>query len=121
MNLFIVGKTIHVKLSPLEIRLFKKNGKLEAKIPLEEGIMMKYSLEKRDQGKMELAYGMNELRIFIPDHVVTKWLYNHVDHLEYFVQVDRFNYIKISIEKATQESERPFSQSQLENYIERLN
>lgn len=101
--------------------MFIKKGKLEAKIPLEEGATMKYSLEKRDHGEMELAYGMNELRIFIPDHIVSKWLYNHVNHLEYFVRVDRFNYIKISIEKANQESDRPFSQTQLENYIERLN
>lgn len=95
----INGNTVNVRLTSFELMQFRKNGFIQTNVPLdsEESSFIKYSLEQVDEGNLEVTFGMNHFRIFVPIGLAEEWLESKIMHLEYLVKVDKFNFIRILI------------------------
>ena len=112
MHVNINGNTVNLRLTPLELKKFNEEGYISTSLLSKECPSEKiiYSIEWSPSSNLEVTFAMNHFRIMVPNRLGIEWINSNIDHLEYFVKLDRLNYIRILVCK----EERQISPSAVE-------
>ena len=101
MEIRIQGNSIRLRLSQAEVDHLGKTGKVEDRIQFgtTAAESLRYVMESAAIREMGASYSANEIKVFIPANLVTKWVSTDQVGLEHEMDLGGGNFLRILVEK----------------------